>query len=236
MSAAEKDIAYWTAWRAKPTSDNLHNLLKQVTPVLHNAVKANQGTLSPNVIMAEAKIQAVGAFKTFDPKMGVKLSTHLTNSLQKVNRLNYKYQEVFEVPEQRRIKFKTYQNTKTHLEETLNRQPTSEELAHELHWSMAEIERFEQESRKELSDSQPISSGISGKDTTQNALEAYIYHDLPTPEHKLVFEHTTGYGGKAQLSNPEIMKKLKITQGQLSYYKKTLRDITKNAQGRDISG
>lgn len=232
---AEKDLQYWSAWKAKPTPDNLHNLIKQVGPVIHNAVKANQGTLSPQTVLAEAKIQAVSAFHSFNPKMGVKLSTHVTNALQKVNRLNYKYQEIFEVPEQRRIKYKAYQNAKAHLEDTLGRSPNLEELAHELKWSKAEVTRFNQEARTEFSDTQPYSSDLASHKTTDETVMAYIYNDL-TNKQKALFEHTTGYGGQPVLSNPQIMKKLDYTQGQLSYAKKQLIDIIKKAQGTYISG
>ena len=41
------------------------------------------------------------------------------------------------------------------------------------------------------------------------------------PEEKVLFEYTTGFNGKPKLSNPEIMRKMNLTQAQLSY-KKTL--------------
>lgn len=200
-------------------------------PVLYSATKINQGTLSPQVIQAEAKLQALKAFKTYDPGKDVKLSTHVHNYLQKVNRLNYKYQEIFEVPEQRRIKYQTFQKAKQDLEDSLRREPTAEELADHLHWSRAEVGRFLAEARVEFSDAQPHSSDLAVHDTADATLMAYIYNDM-APKQKLLFEHTTGYNGKPVLSNPELMKKLRMTQGQLSYAKKQMtQDIKKIQQG-----
>jgi hypothetical protein len=45
-----------------------------------------------------------------------------------------------------------------------------------------------------------------------------VYHDL-SPLQKSIFEHTTGYGGAPVLDGKAMMKKLNLTQGQLSYEK-----------------
>ena len=225
------DIDKWNVWRKAPTPENLSHLLKQMEPVIYTATKANQGTLSPTVVEAEAKIQAVNAFKSYDPKHETKLSTHVTNYLQKVNRLNYKYQEIFEVPEQRRIKYTTFQTTKSNLSDKLQREPNSEELAQELGWSRAEVGRFNAEARKEYSDTQSYDSDLAIHDTKDATLLSYVYNDL-TPKNKLLFEHTTGYNNKKILSNPALCKKLSMTQGQLSYAKKQLTEqITKSVGG-----
>jgi len=196
---------------------------------MFSATKINQGTLAPAVIQAEAKLQALKAFQTYDPKHEVKLSTHVHNYLQKVNRLNYQYQEIFAVPEQRRIKYTTFQKAKQDLEESLRREPNAEELADHLHWSRAEVGRFLAESKTELSDSQPHASDLGIHEDPHASVMSYLYNDLP-PEKKLLFEHAMGYNGKARLSNPQLMKKLNLTQGQLSYAKKDLRDLVMKAK------
>lgn len=224
------DIQKWRAWKQNPTPDNLNTLLRQMAPIMYSATKINQGTLSPALVEAESKIQAVSAFKSFDPNRGVKLSTHLTNCLQKVNRLNYKYQEIFAVPEQRRIKYTVFHAAKSHLNDTNNRDPTSEELAHHLGWSRAEVNRFNSENRTELSDAQPHANDVALHDTTDSTLISYVYNDL-TPKNKLLFEHTTGYNNKPILNNPQLMKKLDMTQGQLSYAKKQLTHHVKGMLG-----
>ena len=66
---------------------------------------------------------------------------------------------------------------------------------------------------------------VYGSDSNDMMVE-YIYHDL-SPEEKIIFEHSTGYSGKPILSNPELRDKLDMTQGQLSYRKRKLREKIK---------
>jgi DNA-directed RNA polymerase specialized sigma subunit len=177
---------------------------------------------------SEAKLQAVKAFETYSPSIGVKLSTHLTNYLKKVNRLAYKHQEIYTVPEDRRIKYHTFDRVKENLKDSLDRDPTIEEMAHELKWSRAEVGRYYKEQRRELSDTQPHANDIPIYTDTKSALLSYAYHDLP-PKDKLLLEYTMGYGGKPKMSDPEIMRKLNMTRGQLSYAKKLLTNKVGNA-------
>lgn len=228
------DMVKWHAWKADPTPEKLSHLFKQMEPVLFSATKINQGSLAPAVIQSEAKLQALKAFKTFDPAKDVKLSTHVHNYLQKVNRLNYQYQEIFAVPEQRRIKYQTFQKAKSDLEDSLHREPNAEELAGHLHWSRAEVGRFLSEAKTEFSDAQPYSSDLAAHDTEGASVLSYIYNDLG-PQDKLLLEYRTGYNGRPQLGNPQIMKKLNMTQGQLSYAVKDLtRRIDDVKKGRSV--
>lgn len=223
------DLEKWHAWKASPTPESLSHLFKQLEPVMYSATKINQGSLSPAIIQAEAKLQALKAFKSYDPDKGVKLSTHVHNYLQKVNRLNYQYQEIFSVPEQRRIKYQSFHKAKQDLEDSLKREPNADELADSLHWSRAEVARFLSESKAEFSDSQPHASDLGLHEDPSATVVSYIYNDL-TPDKKLLFEYRTGYNGRPVLSNPQIMKKTGLTQGQLSYAIKDLTNVVDKAK------
>ena len=233
MKVSDKDLQQWKKWNKSKSPSDLSNLLNQVNPLIRNAVTQNAGTLPYSILEAEAKIQAVNAFNTFNPKKKVKLSTHLTNYFKKLNRLNYQYQEIYKVPEARRIKYHTYNVAKSHLKDELDRDPTSEELAGKLGWSNAEINRFNKEDISELSESQPYSSDVLLNKNTDYSMLSYIYNDL-SPQNKLLLEHTTGYGGKPVLNNTQLMNKLNMTQGQLSYSKKKLTDEIKRMMGRYV--
>jgi DNA-directed RNA polymerase specialized sigma subunit len=231
MTVQDDDLQHWQTWKHSPTPENLSALVGQVQPLLYRATQINQGSLPPAVIEAQAKLEAKKAFQSFDPKRGVKLSTHVTNYLQKVNRLNYKYQEIYAVPENRRIKFTAYQTAKDDLAEDLGREPNLSELSSHLHWSQAEVARFNSEGIHELSDNQPYMSDANSNDTADDTLVSYAYNDL-LPNHKVVFEHTTGYGGKPIMSGHDLMKKLDMTQGQLSYAKSRIKEAFKKAMKR----
>jgi DNA-directed RNA polymerase specialized sigma subunit len=229
MSVADKDLELWEKWNKRKSQANLSKLLDQMTPIIKNAVRQYSGSLSPVILEAEAKIQAVKAFHSYNPSMGTKLSTHVINYLQKINRLVYKHQELYSVPEDRRIKYHTFDSIRSHLKDQLDRDPTGEELADNLKWSRSEVNRYLSEDRRELSESMPISNDADFFRAGDSAMTAYIYNDL-NPTEKVLFEHTTGYGGKPILATPQLLQKLNMTQGQLSYMKKNLVDKIERAR------
>lgn len=234
MAFKDDDLNMWNQWKSDPNSKNLSALIKQVKPILYTGTQAYRGSLSDAVIDAEAKKQAVTAFKTYDPSRGVKVSTHVMNYMPKVNRLNYKYQDLYKVPELRRIKFDTFNRATNDLNESLGREPTTEEVASSLGWSKAEVARHQAESFGELSDSQPYAADVGAYDLETENIAAYVYHDL-TPRDKLVLEHTTGYNGKQVLNRQQIMKQLNMTSGQLSYAKQRISQKILEAKGRGIT-
>ena len=229
-SARDRDLELWKKWDRTRSPMDLEALLKQVDPIIHKTLQPLQGPVPSSVLSAEAKLQALKAFQTFQPGRGNQLSTHLTNYLRKVNRLVYKHQELYSVPEARRIKFHTFNTMKTNLQDQYDRDPTVEELASNLKWSNAEVGRFIKEDRKEFSDSQPYSNDFHINSDPNYSMLAYVYNDL-APKDKLLLEHTTGYGGKRILNNSQLMRKFNMTQGQLSYAKKQLTDKIDKAMG-----
>ena len=125
------------------------------------------------------------------------------------------------MPEHRKIKLKTFNDSMDRLTESYGRQPNVAEMAQDLSWSPAEVGRFKKEQHRELSDSLPVSHGYT-LDDDDDGLVSYVYHDL-NPSDKVVFEHTTGYGGAAILSTKELMEKAGLTSGQISHAKRRLR-------------
>lgn len=226
----DKDLELWDDWNRSKDPEALSSLYKNLNPLIHSTINPLRGSISDRVLEAEAKLQALKAFKTFDPNRGVKLSTHVANNLQKVNRITYNNMELLSVPEQRRIKFKNYDATKSNLEEELGRPPSLNELADALGWSKAEVARHRAESWKELSASNPNVSDVGFHDDSNSTLVSYVYNDL-SPRDQNVFEMTTGYGGTKEYSNKDIMKKLKLSQGQLSYTKSKIRKQFQRALG-----
>jgi DNA-directed RNA polymerase specialized sigma subunit len=90
--------------------------------------------LPESALRAEGKKWAIKAIKTFEPGRGIKLSTHVTNYLQRVRRLNYQYQNVARLPESKQLQFREYNEALNQLAEDIGRNPTDEELATHLGW------------------------------------------------------------------------------------------------------
>jgi hypothetical protein len=218
----DKDQELWEDWKKNPGDASLQKLLRQLNPLLQRSVNQWSGTLARPLLELEAKTLAVEAINTYDPNRGAKLGTHVTNRLQKLSRINYTYQNVARAPEYQALQFHTYNLADSALKDSLGRDPTSAELSDELGWSTSHLRNFQRGLRKEFVESgevPPFFDTPSG----EHGLIDFVYNDL-SPLQKRIFEHTTGYGGASVLSNPKLMRKLKLSQGQLSYRKKQLVD------------
>ena len=222
----QSDLSAWQAWKAAPTDANLTALLNQVNPLIQSQVSKWAGTLARPLLEAEGKRLAVLAFQSYDPNRGVALGTHVVNYLMKLSRLSYSNQNVARLPENKVLKFHTYRTGQAMLVDQLGREPTVDELSDHLGWSIPHLTAFKKDIAHQeilesggLSDATPkdLSSGTEDSDSFID----FAHHDLP-PAQKVIFEHLTGYGGAKILTNAEIMKKLKITQGVYSYQKRLM--------------
>ena len=127
--AKKQDIELYNAWKGSGDKQALGQLMKQLRPVIYSEVRRTSGTLPEAALSAEAKKWTIRALNTYDPNKGVAISTHVMNYLPKVRRLNYKYQNSARLPENLQLQFTEFRNATSHLETTLNREPTDEEIA-----------------------------------------------------------------------------------------------------------
>ena len=221
-SYKERDIEVWRQWKRASTPTNLQAVLNQLNPVVQREVNRWTGTLARAVLELEAKRLATEAIKSFRETAGASLATHVTNRLKKLSRLSYTHQNIARIPEYQTLKYHTYESAKAELVDGLGRDPTHIELADELGWSKGALRSFERNLRREFVESGETPPYFDQGEGAGGMVD-FIYYDL-APMQKKIFEHTTGYGGKKVLDNPQLMKKLKLTQGQLSYQKRLMTD------------
>ena len=225
----QEDINAWNKWKNSGNKSDLGYLFKRVEPIIHKEVSRwASGPVSRPVLNLEAKKLSLKAFGTFDPNKS-RLNTHLTNNLKGLSRIVYTHTNPARMPEHQILKLNTYLGAKQSLEEELGREPTSQELGESLAWGSREVERYAGQIRTGLSTSQPIPQGFDRYDSDRVFLD-FVYNDL-VDQDKIVFEHTTGYGGKAILSAKDLIKKTKMTQGQISHSKRRIRKMVEKARG-----
>lgn len=225
----EADTQAWRAWRRQQNSTTLQGVLDRLNPLIQSEVNRWSGTLARPALEIEAKRLAVEAIQSFSPEGGASLATHVTNRLKKLSRLLYTHQNIARIPEYQTLKYHTYASASAALQDKLGREPTHSELADALGWSKSGLKTFQSSLRREFvesGDTPPFFDQEEG----EGGMIDYVYHDL-SPVQKQIFEYTTGYGGKKPLSNPEITKKLKMTQGQLSYQKRLITNKFQNVFG-----
>ena len=222
----DKDIELWNAWNKTKSPADLQNLINQLDPLIQAEVNRRAGTLARPVLVTQAQVLTAKAIQNFDPKKNVKLSTHVTNQLQKLSRVNYAHQNAARIPEHTMLQFHSFNLAKEDLKEDLGRDPTIHEMADQLKWSPKKIEQFQtQFGRSELLESIDSPSGMFVAATHDPRID-YAYHSM-SPRQQKIFEYSTGYLGCERLSNAQIIKKLGITQGILSYEKTKIKDMLK---------
>lgn len=214
----DKDIELWEQWNKTKSPNDLQNLVNRMDPIIRTAVmRLSGGTIGTDVLLAKGKVLAVQAIKSYDPKKGVALATHITNGIAPLHRVVYTHQNTARLPENITLKINQYNAAKEHMLSNLGREPTVEELHQELGWSANEIKKLDTYQRKDLVESLNNTGDAFGKEEFDDDLLASIYYDL-NPQEKKLFEYSTGYGSYKR-SNPEIMKLMGLTQPQLSYQK-----------------
>ena len=226
MAAQDQDIVLWKTWKRTRAPADLQALLRQMNGVMQKEVNRWSGAIARESLEIEAAVLAKQAFETYDPKMGTKLSTHVSNYLQKLSRDVYTHQNLARLPEYQTLKVQAYQRAHTDLEGRLGRPPTVAELSDHMAWSQPAVEQLRKQLRKETVESLDMSTMPAYGRSNNDVMVDLIYHDL-NPMQKSIFEHTTGYGGAPILSGKELTTKLKMTQGQLSYEKKKIIDRVK---------
>ena len=224
----ERDIELWEKYKANPSPYTLEPLMRQLDSLIQNEVNKWSGAIARPVLEAKAKQLALEAIKSYDPDAGAALSTHVVNRLKKLSRQVYTHQDAVRVPEYKKLKIHAYFRGEKELMNQHGREPTSQELADHLGWAPSTLADVQRAMRPELIQSEDVGGGLFerqsvwGSDTDDGMIDM-IYYDLD-PIDKLIFEHSTGYGGKPELSNKEIMQKTGLTQGQLSYRKRKIVD------------
>jgi len=222
MGRREEDARAWKTWQVNPSSANMGGVLNQLNPLIQKEVNRWSGnySLARPLLELEANRLAAEAIQSYSPNRGAALATHVTNRLKKLSRLPYTHQNVARLPEHQTLKFHAFHSAKADLEDKFGRDPTSDELSDQLGWSRPFLTRFQKSLRKEFIESGDVVPIFDSPSDDVQTID-FIYNDL-SPIQKKVFEHTTGYGGVATLSNPQLMKKLNLSQGQLSYQKRML--------------
>lgn len=225
-----QELSIWKSWKKTEDPKALGKLMDSFQPVIAITVRRFESVPIPeSSIEAEAKRQALNAFKTYNPKAGAALGTHVHNYMQKVNRFVYEHQNVGRIPEHRITQIGTYQAVKGELKEKKGREASAMEISDELGWSLPEVERMERELRREVPETAVLDVDFSFSQTSdaQKILQ-YIYYEL-NPNERVVFEYLTGWAGKPKLSEAEISSRMGITHDRV---KKLKAGIAAKIKGR----
>jgi hypothetical protein len=233
MSRQSEDARLWAQWKRTNRPQDMQALLSQLQPIINQQVTRWGGTLSRPTLDLQGKILATKAVKSYDPDKGAALATHVTNQLQKLSRTVYTHSRGARLPEHKAIGVTSFQVAEEALRSQFGRDPSTSELSDHLGWSQGRTQAFREASqRRELLTSGEFNPAAFPIADQEDPIVGFVYHDM-APKTQQLFENITGYGGAKVMGNQDLMKKFEMTQGQLSYQKRKMTQLFKNAMEQE---
>lgn len=212
-----KDILLYNTWKQSGSKRDMTNLVNHLSPLIYREVSRAAGTLPLAALNAEGKTWAIKGIKSFDPSKGFALSTHVTNYLQRVRRMNYKYQHAARLPENMKREFHKYNSGLSQLSDELNRDPTEEELASHLGWSKGQVVKFKKNVYSDHLESGNEKATEVVQYTDNNLLMDSLLSRLSADE-KFILNN------KGKMSATELATKLGVNNNRLNYLQNKLVD------------
>jgi DNA-directed RNA polymerase specialized sigma subunit len=210
-----KDRELFDRWKQTGSKTDLGKLVNQLSGVIYQEVNRQSGSLPSAALSAEAKKWAINGIKTYDPSKGTQLSTHVTNYLQRVRRLNYKYQNAVRLPENMQLLYRDWNSANQELADQLNRDPTEEELAKALGWSKPQVIKYKNSLYSDLVESASDKPAEFTQYNENAELMAYLMSQLSSDE-KFIFDNVK------EMPAPKIAEKLGVNINRYNYIKKQL--------------
>ena len=196
----QDEIYQFNKWQQTGNKQYFQNLYSSMKPLLDTAAsKASTGSNIPkSAHQAFAAQNFYDALRTYDPKKGVQLQTHVYGTVhQKAKRLNYLYQNLGQIPEPRAIQVGRYQTELMNLTDSLGREPSAAEMADRMGIGLKDVQRLSTEIRKDFSMS-GLENEIVAETPREEEILHNLYYDLENEE-RIVFEYIMGKHGKPRL-------------------------------------
>lgn len=210
-----KDLELYNNWAASKSKKDMSILVNHLNPLIYKEVSRATGTLPVSALNAEGKIWAINAVKTYDPSKGFALSTHVSNYLQRVRRMNAKYQHVARLPENMKWDYHMYNNATSQLQDELNRDPTEQEVADRLGWSKGVVVKFRQRIFSDHIESANENPTEVLQYDDNNLLMKELMSHL-TPDEKIILNY------KGKITATELAAKLGVNNNRLNYLQNKL--------------
>lgn len=200
-SKKQDELTIFEKWKKTGEKEHFQALYTSMKPLIHRA--AEKAAYGSNLPVSAHKLYAAQAFmdslRTFDPKGGSALQTHVYGSVEnKVKRLNYEYQNMGKMPEPRAVMVGKFMNEFENMKIDLGREPSSAEMSDHMGLPMKQIVHLQKEIRKDLSMEGGTEEVAFSEGTKEEEFLNYLYYELG-PEEKVVYEYITGAFGKPKL-------------------------------------
>jgi DNA-directed RNA polymerase specialized sigma subunit len=164
------------------------------------------------------------AVQQYRPEAGIQFRTFLEATLRGLNRYVNNNKRVDRVPEHRSLQIGRYKAIKSLIKADKSREPTSNELADELGWSLKDVLEMEKIMQQGSYAASGISNlSVSNTMASRQAETVDLMYTTWTSEEKLVFDYSLGAHGKPQLiSVKRIAKNVNITTDKVYRIRRAL--------------
>ena len=223
-------------WQQAPTPELNSQMLRQVQPLVTDAIKAHVGSDDP-LMRGRARVMTLEALRKFDPRKA-SLKTYLFQQLQPLKRYARKQLEPVPVPERDYYARIHAHNSAKELEDRLGREPTISELADETGMSRDRLARLRTQGAIPASaitdreTGETLNPGVRQGDTMSAAVDL-LYDDLHPTDQKIL-EWTLGLYGTPKLSNQDIAARLGRTPGAISQRKALIQQQLNKLAAADL--
>lgn len=212
-------------WQRQQSPALNTQLLSTVQPIIDTAVNSYAGGNQGPTIKARAKLMALQALGSYDPKRG-NVRTHLLSQLQSLRRLSAQEQNIISIPEQVGLDFQHLSESENELRDRLSRDPSDDELADHTGLSVRRIRKIrnfhqpipESATMQEVDGdtaSGDVASTLPGARKAYDAWADFVYGDLSHTD-KLIMDMTLGRNGRRKTPTQEIARRLNISPGAVS--------------------
>ena len=197
----DNDLDLFNKWKKTQDKKDFQNLYNHMKEDIKRA--SQRAAIGSNIPESAHRIWAAQSFydslNTFDPTKGAALKTHVYGAVQnKAKRLNYAYQNLGSMPEDRAMQVGLYQTTRSNLANRLNREPSAQEMADEMGMGIKSVERIGKEVRKDLALVDGLAQKVTFETNRDEEILDYTYYDL-NPQQQVIFEYLYGRNGKPAL-------------------------------------
>lgn len=187
-------------------------------PVLFKKHMQLAGSLPDSALSAEITKHAINAIDSYDPNKGAKLSTHVFNHIAQASRLNYTYQNVVRMSEDKQQgKFKHYKKALDDLSSELNQEPTDKQVADRLGWKEKDVTDLKSGLFIDVFESRQEVAHEASKFSDDKTRMGYILSNL-SPDEKKFFKDKTSDMTQTDMANRHNMdvNKLNYTGRKLA--------------------
>lgn len=211
-------------WKADQSQSNLREVVRGLEPTIASAVRQYAGKDAPPTVQQRARILAARAVRSYDPTRGANLNTHVHNQLRRIQRMAPSISDPLAPNERFRRQQMEISSAMAHIEDTLGREPTDEEVAEATGLPAKRVTKVRNRMRaripisvyEDASDDEDGAPDIIGSERTpyDEWIDA-VYDDLG-PVDRLIMMYRTGYRGADILDNNTIAQRLKLSPSAVS--------------------